>query len=744
MLKEEKKETSIKNLINYLFGDVVIWYVVIIMMSIMYHYRSSLTYIYGLAALVVTVVCFKIFDYIARHKFVGSAAYIAVFMLFLQAARYFIGLGTQEYPISFGIWFLTPQDALDYSRWYTMAIFLLFMIFTASVVYYFTKIRYRVFMNFLIFIIPFALYGKEYEKMPTIFIILLAVGYIAVMIKYRQITENEKTVIIRKSSLWKSAAVFIVVFASAAAIVPKPEIEADRTILEEMISAEQFTDRLMEALGVFRDTSTGDQFRSFNDDSILYFARAEEPLRLKTTTFSTYDYESDGWEISDTDKRFRYTSEEKPITSPETGKILKAVAQAAEKDTYFAEKYGLEDFSADALTEPDTKKAQLYCVLDGTTFAPVPTALVKMDKPHNTDEIALIKSGLVYCVDDRFPYGESFSFEYSTDTFFDYPENKALADLMCREDYYDLIYDAAIVIENEEPELSDFLLDNWGDSLDFDIQLDYGKNARIYGLAREITNGLDTDYEKAKAIEKYFTENNYIYDLEYQKEKGDNAEDFIFTSRRGVCYEFATAMVLLSRAAGIPARYCEGYSMYEPYENDRLGANYVIKSKSAHGFPELYIRGVGWMSFEPTVPSSGNTNNPASTTSSLAFAGVIIIAAALLFLLAVKFFPAALHKFFLVRIKKFEGEEYIVRIMKRICSLLKISPVNTSHETAALVKEKCGVNIECTADLFDSTVYGGKAISETEKEAALNEYTAVYRAIQETKKRKKKRKTGGS
>ncbi|MGN0576238.1 MAG: transglutaminase family protein [Ruminococcus sp.] len=739
MVKTEKKETPIKNLINYLFGDLVIWYIVLIMMSIMYHYRSSLTFVYGLAALIITVVCFKIFDYIARHKFVGSGAYIAVFMLFMAAARYCIGQGALEYPISFGIWFLTPQDALDYSRWYTMAMFLLFMIFTVSVVYYFTKIRYRVFMNFLIFIIPFALYGKEYEKMPTIYIILLAVGYVAVMIKFRQIAENEKTVIIRKSSLWKSAAVFIVIFASAASIVPKPEIEADRTILEQMISADQFTDRLMEALGVFRDTSTGEQFRSFNDDSILYFGRSEEPLRLKTTTFSTYNYENDGWEISVADKRFRYTSEEKPITSPETGKILKAVAQAAEKDAYFAEKYGLEDFSADNLTEPATKKTELYCLLDGTTFAPVPTSLVKMNKPQNTDEIALIRSGLVYCVDDRFRYGETFSFEYSSNNFFSYPENKALADLMCRDDYYDLIYDAAISINNEEPELSEFLIDNWKDSLDADVQLDYGKNAKIYNLACEITNGLNSDYEKAIAIEKYFTENNYVYDLNYQKGKGDNAEDFIFSSKRGVCYEFATAMVLLSRAAGIPARYCEGYNMYEPYDNDRLGTNYVIKTKSAHGFPELYIRGVGWISFEPTVASSESMKNGASTTSSLAFAGILVIAAALLFLLAVKLFPTISHKFFLMRIKKFTGEEYIVRIMKRICSLLKISSVNTSHETAELVKEKCGVNIESTAELFDRTVYGGTALSETEMEAALNDYIAVYRAIQESEKRKIKR-----
>lgn len=195
---------------------------------------------------------------------------------------------------------------------------------------------------------------------------------------------------------------------------------------------------------------------------------------------------------------------------------------------------------------------------------------------------------------------------------------------MCRDDYYDLIYDAADTIENDEPELAEFLNDNWYDSLDFDAQLDYGKNAKIYALAHEITEGLDSDYEKAVAIEKYFTENDFVYDLKYQKAKGDNAEDFIFTSKRGVCYEFATAMVLLSRAAGIPARYCEGYNMYEPAE-DKDSADFVIKSKSAHGFPELYIRGVGWMSFEPTVSSDESSDGGSSTSSNLSFAGIITI-----------------------------------------------------------------------------------------------------------------------
>ena len=145
-------------------ADPVLLYTVLGMMSIMYHYRSSLAFAYGAAAYVIGWLVFRIFDYVNKHHFIGFLICIILYIFFGYAASYAMKRGEEGYSISWGLWFFTPQDALKYNKWYTIAVFILFLIFMLSVIYYFTRVRYRIFMNFLVFIIPFTIYGKEYEK----------------------------------------------------------------------------------------------------------------------------------------------------------------------------------------------------------------------------------------------------------------------------------------------------------------------------------------------------------------------------------------------------------------------------------------------------------------------------------------------------------------------------------------------------------------------------------------------------
>lgn len=739
MLKKLDENNPVIKILKFFFGDIVQIYTALIMMSIMYHYRSSLTAVYGCVAIILTALLFRLFDYIAKHKLIGTAAYLAVFISFIFSTRLCVEKGAQEYPLSFGVWFLTPQDALDYSKWYTLAMFLLFMIFMASVIYYFTKVRYRIFMNFLIFIIPFALYGKEYEKMPTAFIMLLAIGYIAIMINCRQIASSEKVEIVNKGTLWISSAVFIVIFASLAAIVPKPYIEADREILETLISADQFTDRLINMLNVFQDTSTGEQFRSAADETPIYFVKAEEPMRLKTLTFSTYDYDTDSWEVTENDTRFMYTTEDREIEIIQTGSLLNAILSTAENNEEFAAKYGLENLAADKLTFPKISSVEIITVNSNAQFAPVPPNMTKLTYTTSDKPIALIRSGLVYCTDGRFSFNESFTYEYCTDTFFSNENNKSLAELMSRDDYDELIFDAYIAAYGNNIDAENILQDEWRSLDNHSAYLEYGDNQEILNLAQQITAGLSSDYDKAKAIERYFTDAGFLYDLNYRKEKGENTVDFLYETKRGVCYEFATAMVLLSRAAGIPARYCEGYNMNEQYSNQRLGTNYVVKSRDAHGFPELYIRGVGWVSFEPTVSSMALNETGQNATEKLSSAGIFLLIIALLFLLCVKLYPIASHKILLIRLKKADSESAVVLMMRRISRLYKTDSSLTSQETADYVYRISGCDISKIAHHFDEAVYGNVQFTDDNvKDALIAEYIMAYEALRETKRHKNK------
>lgn len=737
MQKTNNKESPIKEFILKSVCDPVVWYTVLIISSIMYHYRSELTWAYALGTFAAAALIYRLFDFIAKHKLIGAAAYIALFMAFMYVSGSFIEMGRENYPISFLLWFLTPQDSLQYNGEYTIAIYLLFLIFMLSVIYYFTKVRYRIFMNFLIFIIPFALYGKEYEKMPISFIMLLAIGYIVIMINCRRITEDEKTIIIGRGRLWKSAAVYVIIYASFAATVPKPVIEADRSMLEQMIQADAFTDRLNEALGVFRDMSGGDNLRRTSDQSIHYYALAEEDLRLKTTTFSTYNYSDDTWAIEDDDTRFRETTENGSLTQAETDDIIEAVALAAAEDKDFAEKYGLENFTADTLTPVELKEIRIHTAFVGTAFAPVPTSMTEMTSTDYNGKMALIKSGLIYCVKNTFRANQIFTFEYSSERFFYDGGNLELLSIFSRDDYYDMIFDASIVLEDIDEEASDMLVESFLDVRYNDLYLDYGSSDKIKALAEEITAGLSSDYEKAKAIENYFEENKFYYDLEYVKSKGDNAETFLFESKRGVCYEFATSMVLLARAAGIPARYAEGYSMTERYSIERFGTNYLIRARAAHGFPELYIRGAGWVSFEPTVSTNAPADARNNTTGRLASAGIYLLAASLIFLFIVKIMPKVLHIIFIKRVRKMKPEAAAAAIMRRIYSIYKTESTKTVREAAEEIKRKSGADITYAAELFERVAYGGKKITDSEKEKALQVYIRAYDALNEQKNKKK-------
>lgn len=736
----QKNNNRLKNFVMKIVCDPVLIYTVIIMMSIMYHYRSSLTWIYGIAAFIIAGLSFRLFDYMTKHKFIGTIGYIALFSVFLYVVGFAQKKGENSYPLSFGIWFLTPQDVLDYSKWYTLEIFLLFMIFMMSVIYYFTKVRYRIFMGFLIFIIPFAIYGKEYEKMPTYFIIMLAVSYILIMINFRQVQNTEEIEIVGKKNIWKSIAAYAVIFASAAAIIPKPEVEANRDLLDTLISAEQFTDRLTAMLGVFQDTTDGGQFRS-DSNSPIYYVTANEPMRLKLTTFSAYNYSNDSWSVSYLDKNFAETFEADTeslrnglYSFPETAGLTKALLRTAESNPDFAEKYGLSGISPEQVSVPENHWISVISNSGGSQFAPVPPLVQNFWSTSYQDELALIHSGIIYANGNRnsFSYDERFVFGYTPESFFNDGKNRVAVDSLSAEDYAEMLSEAFLVADGDD---ADIISDEMEKYISYsDILLDYGGNQKINDLAQQITAGLVSDYDKAKAIETYFLNNGYVYDLDYRKASGDNAEDFIFTAKRGVCYEYATAMVLLARAADIPARYCEGYNMSQMYENSTISTNFIVTGNDAHGFPELYIKGFGWVSFEPTVPSDDMSQQAATASESLTRAGVLILIIAVLAVICILFYPVVSHKMFIFRYSRKSPDDTVRAVMHRIYRMSGNDTGYTSQELAGFVSAEWGVDISGTAELFDRAVYGEAVLNEKDKEIAMDSYIAAYESWKEKKR----------
>ncbi len=749
MIDTVKKE-SLKEFLLRTLADPVLIYAVIAIMSIMNHYRSSLTIAYGIAAYIAGWAVFRLFDYVNRHHFIGAVAYIALFAAFITGARMAVVKGGENYPISWGLWFLTPQDALQYNKWYTLAMFLLFLIFMMSVIYYFTRVRYRLFMNFLILIIPFSVYGKENEEMEIGFIIALCVGFFVVLANFRQLSDSKEAKAVNKREMRWSAVVFTVLFAIVASLVPKPHIEADRTIIETLIDADALTDRFLAMLNMFREDSGGEQFRGNLGNIPLYYAVSPTPLRLKTSTFTSYDYETDKWKYSDIDSRYWY-KEEVPFEMYCGGGVAEAVIFAASNDGDFAEKYGLSDVSGKGITPVGARKMSIYSVSNSGTSAPVPMGAVEFSETSFEGTLGLTKAGTVFADKENFGAQEQFSFSFVPQGFFSFENNKAAADKIASvEDYGQLLEDTRYCLgnigmrfETDDP-LADTLkkyralIDENSGFYEAAVEelLDYGENKRIYDLAQQLTKGLESPYEKAKALEYYFIENDYNYDLDYRKAAGENAEDFLFDTKRGVCYEYATAMTLLARAAGIPARYCEGFNM-QTKNGDENSESYIITAQDAHGFPELYIKGYGWMSFEPTM-TNDIIQEKKSVTSLLSRSGLIILIVSVLVLGLILLLPLLVHFFFLFSVRHKAPNDAVSAVIRRICRVYGISCTSSVNEAANAVSERSGADISTAAELFEMAEYGGCKLSENDKTKAIEIYVSACSALKEAKKAERK------
>ncbi len=117
-------------------------------------------------------------------------------------------------------------------------------------------------------------------------------------------------------------------------------------------------------------------------------------------------------------------------------------------------------------------------------------------------------------------------------------------------------------------------------------------------FAEAITAGQDTPYDKAFALQQTLRSYEYTIDLDDPPTDRDVVDYYLFDLQRGYCDYSATAMVVLARTLGIPARLASGFAMgtYDP-EIDAYNVTYG----DSHAWPELYFPGYGWIIFEPTA-----------------------------------------------------------------------------------------------------------------------------------------------
>ncbi len=129
------------------------------------------------------------------------------------------------------------------------------------------------------------------------------------------------------------------------------------------------------------------------------------------------------------------------------------------------------------------------------------------------------------------------------------------------------------------------------------LGLPSGLPERIRDLALEAAGEAATPYDQATAIETYLRTLNYSTDISAPPRGRDAVDYFLFDSREGYCNYFASAMVVMVRSIGIPARVVAGYA---PGTYDFESDAWVITASEAHSWAQLYFPRYGWVDFEPT------------------------------------------------------------------------------------------------------------------------------------------------
>jgi protein-glutamine gamma-glutamyltransferase len=120
---------------------------------------------------------------------------------------------------------------------------------------------------------------------------------------------------------------------------------------------------------------------------------------------------------------------------------------------------------------------------------------------------------------------------------------------------------------------------------------------QVTDLAHHVTQQAATLLGKTMAIQQHLLE-NYRYSLEADTATLSHPlEEFLFTRKTGYCEHYATAMVVMLRSVGIPARLVTGFLATEWNE---YGGYFTVRQRDAHAWVEVYFPHSGWVTMDPT------------------------------------------------------------------------------------------------------------------------------------------------
>lgn len=722
-------------------------YSILMLLSMMDILGQGFLSVYTIGIIIGSALTFILCDLTSRTRFVGKLVYLVVLWAVFRIVTGITFMTFGEFTTMMA-WFFGDNTNAANAPLYTLAAFVGFTFFISSVVYYFTEVIYRRLFLLLISFIPCVLYVKREEDFPYVYMVLMIGLYLLLMLKNSSSEMSADTALPMK--LTGMGRLFLGGFSAAAVaaalIIPKSEETPNKIDFDKVLPDSSIAAAVAGAASKFTNRSGNADFYSNLGDNVIYTVYSQENNYLRRQVF--YDFNGDAW-VSD-----GYI--DKPIDgwrdyygSLSYSKLQAAVKKAAEYDASMEERYGLSLLLSKAVDEREIM----------TAVIPQNTSAQYFVNPMRTFELYYAgKSSLV----NRNINGEMFldglDEVYAAYNTRSYSEKGAVSWYYLLEDsevvsdsgmWHEMLEDTdRILTENGETEyaqtaetyLSDY---NYAqDCLESDIAV----SDNIAALAEQITADCDTDYQKALEFQNYFIRNGFRYDLRYRPPQGqDTPEYFIFESKTGTCSDFATAFSLMAHAVGLPVRYVEGYVPQLDENSQSYGEMqfFVVMEKNAHAYPEVYVSGVGWVGFEPTVPSdpqSKVTYNLTAVQYAVLGGSAVIAGGAAVFVIFV--LPVLRERAFRRKASAADPSGSVVMLFGRMSKMLEKRlktdiGVLTPDETASLCNKLLHIDISGFAEMFDRACYGGRQLSEEEKRSAENIYDTVNTAAKEYSKRKR-------
>ncbi|WP_168195180.1 DUF3488 and transglutaminase-like domain-containing protein [Shewanella sp. SNU WT4] len=123
-------------------------------------------------------------------------------------------------------------------------------------------------------------------------------------------------------------------------------------------------------------------------------------------------------------------------------------------------------------------------------------------------------------------------------------------------------------------------------------------NPQTVSLGQEFGRRFPDPNQRLKAMQQYFQQQPFFYTLTPPRLGAAQIDDFLFTSKQGFCGHYASALVYLARASGMPARVVSGYQggIVSPDKDFVSVYQYM-----AHAWVEVWIQGQGWVRADPTA-----------------------------------------------------------------------------------------------------------------------------------------------